>query len=60
MSVSEVTDKMGLHGLRGRKWYIQSVFALAKEADNLYAGTFLFLSLFVSFVYYFLFIILLL
>jgi signal recognition particle receptor subunit beta len=36
MSVSEVTDKLGLHSLRGRKWYIQST--CATSGDGLYEG----------------------
>jgi signal recognition particle receptor subunit beta len=27
MSVAEITDKLGLHSLRSRKWYIQSTCA---------------------------------
>jgi len=36
MSVAEVTDKLGLHSLRQRKWYIQS--ACATSGDGLYEG----------------------
>jgi len=36
MSVSEVTDKLGLHSLRQRKWYIQA--ACATTGDGLYEG----------------------
>eukprot|EP01119_Soliformovum_irregulare_P016683 TRINITY_DN486_c0_g1_i1.p1 TRINITY_DN486_c0_g1~~TRINITY_DN486_c0_g1_i1.p1 ORF type:complete len:181 (-),score=58.66 TRINITY_DN486_c0_g1_i1:56-598(-) len=36
MSVAEVTDKLGLHGLRNRKWYIQST--CAASGDGLYEG----------------------
>merc|ERR1711975_127545 len=36
MSVSEVTDKLGLHSLGNRKWYIQS--ACATSGDGLYEG----------------------
>lgn len=34
MSVAEVTDKLGLHSLRNRKWYIQST--CATSGDGLY------------------------
>jgi len=36
MSVAEVTDKLGLHAMRSRKWYIQA--ACAKTGDGLYEG----------------------
>merc|ERR1739848_807393 len=36
MSVAEVTDKLGLHALRNRKWYIQS--CCATSGDGLYEG----------------------
>lgn len=36
MSVAEVTEKMGLHTLRGRDWYIQGTCALS--GDGLYDG----------------------
>jgi len=36
MSVSEVTDKLGLHSLGSRKWYIQST--CATTGDGLYEG----------------------
>ncbi|XP_073101109.1 ADP-ribosylation factor 2-like [Elaeis guineensis] len=36
MSVSEITDKLGLHALRQRRWYIQS--ACATTGDGLYEG----------------------
>ena len=36
MSVSEVTDKLGLHSLGNRKWYIQST--CATSGDGLYEG----------------------
>ena len=31
MSVAEVTDKLGLHSLRNRKWYIQATCATSGE-----------------------------
>jgi ADP-ribosylation factor protein 1 len=31
MSVAEVTDKLGLHSLRERKWYIQATCATSGE-----------------------------
>lgn len=34
MSVAEITDKLGLHSLRSRKWYIQST--CATSGDGLY------------------------
>eukprot|EP01105_Mastigella_eilhardi_P003436 TRINITY_DN1439_c0_g1_i3.p2 TRINITY_DN1439_c0_g1~~TRINITY_DN1439_c0_g1_i3.p2 ORF type:complete len:180 (+),score=84.16 TRINITY_DN1439_c0_g1_i3:39-578(+) len=36
MSVAEVTDKLGLHNLRTRKWYMQA--ACATSGDGLYEG----------------------
>ena len=36
MSVAEVTDKLGLHSMRNRKWYIQATCATA--GDGLYEG----------------------
>jgi ADP-ribosylation factor protein 1 len=36
MSVAEITDKLGLHQLRSRKWYIQST--CATSGDGLYEG----------------------
>mmetsp|Transcript_14377 Transcript_14377/g.21524 ORF Transcript_14377/g.21524 Transcript_14377/m.21524 type:complete len:179 (-) Transcript_14377:59-595(-) len=36
MSVSEVTDKLGLHSISDRKWYIQST--CATSGDGLYEG----------------------
>jgi hypothetical protein len=36
MSVAEITDKLGLHALRNRKWYIQA--ACAPTGDGLYEG----------------------
>lgn len=36
MSAAEVTDKLGLHGIRGRNWFIQS--ACATSGDGLYEG----------------------
>ena len=36
MSVAEVTDKLGLHNLRSKKWYIQST--CATSGDGLYEG----------------------
>ncbi|XP_038975045.1 ADP-ribosylation factor 2-like [Phoenix dactylifera] len=36
MSVSEITDKLGLHALRQRRWYIQS--ACATTGEGLYEG----------------------
>ncbi|KAN0038787.1 hypothetical protein ACTA71_000977 [Dictyostelium dimigraforme] len=36
MSVAEVTDKLSLHSLRARKWYIQST--CATSGDGLYEG----------------------
>ncbi|KAI0430633.1 ADP-ribosylation factor family-domain-containing protein [Xylaria sp. FL1042] len=36
MNAAEITDKLGLHGLRQRAWYIQSTCATA--GDGLYEG----------------------
>ena len=36
MSVAEVTERLGLHTLRGREWYIQGTCALS--GDGLYDG----------------------
>jgi len=36
MSVAEVTEKLGLHSLRDRKWFIQGTCALTE--DGLYDG----------------------
>ncbi|XP_019233924.1 PREDICTED: ADP-ribosylation factor 2-B-like isoform X2 [Nicotiana attenuata] len=36
MSVAEITDKLGLHSLRQRRWYIQS--ACATSGQGLYEG----------------------
>ncbi|PKU66562.1 ADP-ribosylation factor 1-like [Dendrobium catenatum] len=36
MSISEITDKLGLHALRQRRWYIQS--ACATTGEGLYEG----------------------
>jgi ADP-ribosylation factor protein 1 len=36
ISVAEVTDKLGLHSLRSRQWYIQA--ACATSGDGLYEG----------------------
>ncbi|KAJ6850398.1 ADP-ribosylation factor 2-like [Iris pallida] len=36
MSISEITDKLGLHALRQRRWYIQS--ACATSGEGLYEG----------------------
>jgi len=36
MSVAEITDKLGLHSMRNRKWYIQST--CATSGDGLYEG----------------------
>ncbi|RZC54928.1 hypothetical protein C5167_013779 [Papaver somniferum] len=36
MSVAEITDKLGLHSLRLRRWYIQS--ACATSGEGLYEG----------------------
>jgi len=36
MNAAEITDKLGLHGLRNRTWYIQST--CATSGDGLYEG----------------------
>jgi len=36
MSVSEITDKLGLHALRNRQWYIQATSATS--GDGIYEG----------------------
>merc|ERR1712194_398585 len=36
MSVAEMTDKLGLHSIRNREWYIQA--ACATTGDGLYEG----------------------
>ena len=36
MSVSDITDKLGLHSLRQRNWYIQATCATSGE--GLYEG----------------------
>ncbi|KAF7375781.1 ADP-ribosylation factor [Mycena sanguinolenta] len=36
MNAAELTDKLGLHGLRDRSWYIQA--ACATSGDGLYEG----------------------
>ncbi|KAH9611671.1 hypothetical protein KSS87_003025 [Heliosperma pusillum] len=36
MTVAEITDKLGLHSLRQRRWYIQS--ACATSGEGLYEG----------------------
>merc|ERR1712003_418249 len=36
MAVAEVSEKLGLHSLRNRQWYIQS--ACATTGDGLYEG----------------------
>lgn len=36
MNASELTDRLGLHSLRNRQWYIQS--ACATSGDGLYEG----------------------
>eukprot|EP01026_Neomeris_dumetosa_P019796 TRINITY_DN179_c1_g1_i1.p2 TRINITY_DN179_c1_g1~~TRINITY_DN179_c1_g1_i1.p2 ORF type:complete len:180 (-),score=24.71 TRINITY_DN179_c1_g1_i1:268-807(-) len=36
MNVAEITDKLGLHSLRNRKWYIQAT--CATSGDGLYEG----------------------
>jgi ADP-ribosylation factor protein 1 len=36
MNASDLTDRLGLHSLRNRKWYIQS--ACATSGDGLYEG----------------------
>jgi ADP-ribosylation factor 1/2 len=36
MTAAEITDKLGLHGLRQRTWFIQA--ACATSGDGLYEG----------------------
>jgi len=36
MSVAQVTDKLGLHSMRNRQWYIQAT--CATSGDGLYEG----------------------
>ena len=36
MNAAEITDKLGLHSLRQRAWYIQA--ACATSGDGLYEG----------------------
>eukprot|EP00111_Clytia_hemisphaerica_P022960 TCONS_00067587-protein len=36
LSTSELTEKLGLHQLRGRKWYVQA--ACATQGNGLYEG----------------------
>ena len=36
MSVAEITDKLGLHNIRNRKWYMQAT--CATSGDGLYEG----------------------
>jgi ADP-ribosylation factor protein 1 len=36
MSAAEITDKLGLHNLRQRNWYIQAT--CATSGDGLYEG----------------------
>ena len=36
MNAAEITDKLGLHGLRNRSWYIQAT--CATSGDGLYEG----------------------
>merc|ERR1712149_49780 len=36
MTAAEITDKLGLHGMRNRQWFIQS--ACATTGDGLYEG----------------------
>ena len=36
MNAAEITDKLGLHSLRGRNWYIQAT--CATSGDGLYEG----------------------
>ncbi|KAG3199494.1 hypothetical protein PC129_g24094, partial [Phytophthora cactorum] len=36
MSAAEMTDKLGLHGLRHRQWFIQA--CCATTGDGLYEG----------------------
>eukprot|EP01087_Luapelamoeba_hula_P020302 TRINITY_DN690_c2_g1_i1.p1 TRINITY_DN690_c2_g1~~TRINITY_DN690_c2_g1_i1.p1 ORF type:complete len:191 (+),score=36.26 TRINITY_DN690_c2_g1_i1:45-575(+) len=36
MTVSELTDKLGMHSLRGNKWFVQGT--CAKTGDGMYEG----------------------
>merc|ERR1711988_1115541 len=36
MTAAEITDKLGLHNMRGRQWFIQST--CATTGDGLYEG----------------------
>jgi len=36
MNAAEITDKLGLHSLRNRQWYIQAT--CATSGDGLYEG----------------------
>jgi len=36
MNAAEITDKLGLHSLRNRNWYIQAT--CATSGDGLYEG----------------------
>lgn len=36
MNAAEITDKLALHSLRGRKWYVQAT--CATSGDGLYEG----------------------
>jgi ADP-ribosylation factor 1/2 len=36
MSIAELTDKLGLHAIRNRKWYVQGT--CATSGDGLYEG----------------------
>jgi len=36
LSTSELTEKLGLHNLRGRKWFVQA--ACATQGTGLYEG----------------------
>jgi ADP-ribosylation factor protein 1 len=37
MNAAEITDKLGLHSLRQRSWYIQAT--CATSGDGLYEGS---------------------
>lgn len=43
MNAAEITDKLGLHSLRQRHWYIQS--CCATSGEGLYEGTYIFLKI---------------
>ncbi len=49
MSAAEMTEKLGLHGLRHRQWYIQA--CCATTGDGLYEGLVRILSLTYSLTY---------